>query len=158
MIIGRIEDLARHKDILPAPILRALDALKEINLHEIAPGRYELEGDQMYYLVEDATPRSVNECSAEAHHSYADIQIPVGSRERFGFSLPQAGLVPSEELFPERDIAFYPSPANEFFMDLVPGAYAVFLPGELHRPCVEINDRKTFRKVVVKVHSSLLGL
>ena len=43
-------------------------------------------------------------------------------------------------------------------MDVEPGAYVVFLPAELHRPCVLINNKTEFRKVVIKVHSSLLGL
>ena len=143
---------------MPAAILRALETMKEIDLADIAPGRYELDGERLFYLVEDATPRPVDECSAETHRDYVDIQIPVGARERFGFSLPQDGFAPSEELFPERDIAFYPTPENEFFMDLAPGSYAVFLPGELHRSCVAFAGRKPFRKVVVKLHSCLLGL
>lgn len=82
----------------------------------------------------------------------------MGAREHFGFSLPQPGLVATEKQFEKRDVAFYPTPANEFFMDIDPGSFAVFLPGELHRPCVAIDARTTFRKVVVKVHASLLGL
>jgi biofilm protein TabA len=158
MIIGSLADVGKQKAVLPAAVVRAIEALQKIDLKKQEPGRYELEGDKLFYLVQDATPRSVEESKAEAHKSYADIQIPVSACERYGFSLPQVGLVPSEDKFEASDIAFYPSPVKEFFMDVEPGGFVVFLPDELHRPCVANANKAQFRKAVVKVHKSLLGL
>ncbi len=158
MIIGSLADVGKQKAVLPAAVVRALEALKKIDLLKQEPGRYELEGNKLFYLVQDAVPRSLAEGKAEAHRSYADIQIPVSASERYGFSLPQPNLVASEDKFEASDIAFYPSPVNEFFMDVNPGAYVVFLPDELHRPCIVNQNTAQFRKVVVKVHASLLGL
>lgn len=158
MILGLLSEFPKQKPILPAAIVRALEAFLALDIATKAPGRYELEGDQMFCLVQDAMPRTVAESQSEAHHRYADIQIPVGASERFGFSLPQAGLAPSDDSLEARDLAFYPTPVNEFFMDVEPGSYVIFLPTELHRPCIVIRDKTEFRKVVIKVHSSLLGL
>ena len=72
--------------------------------------------------------------------------------------MPQANLTASEDRLTTADIAFYPPPANEFFMNIEPGAFAIFMPGELHRPCLTIDEKATLRKAVVKVHASLLGL
>lgn len=158
MILGLLADVARQKDVLPAAIARALSAFAAQNIADKAPGRYELEGDQMFCLVQDATPRSVADSQAEAHQRYADIQIPLSASERFGFSLPQTNLAACDDQLESRDLAFYPTPANEFFMDVAPGSFVVFLPTELHRPCVTIGDTTKFRKVVIKVHRDLLGL
>ena len=158
MILGLLSEFSNQKPVLPAAIVRALEGFLAQDIASKGPGRYELEGDQMFCLVQDAMPRTVAESQSEAHHRYADIQIPVGASERFGFSLPQAGLAPCDDRLEARDLAFYPTPANEFFMDVEPGAYVIFLPTELHRPCIVISDKTEFRKVVIKVHSSLLGL
>lgn len=158
MIIGLVSDVAKQKTVLPAAIVRALEALQQQDLAKMEPGRYELEGDKLFYLVQDAMPRLLDGCQTEIHRNYADIQMPITARERFGFSLPQANLPMNDDRLEANDIAFYPTPANEFFMDLDPGSFAVFLPSELHRPCVVIKDQTPFRKVVVKVHVSLLGL
>jgi biofilm protein TabA len=158
MILGLLSDVAKQKQVLPAAVVRAVEALQKLDLRALEPGRYELEGDKLFYLVQDAVPRTLDECKAESHKKYADIQIPVGATERFGFSSRQEGLTASEERFESSDIAFYPAPSQEFFMNVAPGGYVVFLPGELHRPCVAIDNQNTFRKVVVKVHSDLLGL
>ena len=156
MIIASLADVG--KAALPAAVVRALEALQKIDLKKQEPGRYEIEGDKLFYLVQDATPRSLDACKAEAHRNYADIQIPVSACERFGFSLPQRDLAASDDQFQASDIGFYPAPANEFFMDVEPGGFVVFLPDELHRPCVANKNTAPFRKVVVKVHKSLLGL
>ena len=158
MIIGLLSDLEKQQAILPAAVVRALNALKAVDLLKQEPGRYELEGDKLFYLLQEAMPRFLDGCKTEAHREYADIQLPLTACERFGVALPQAGLEPVDDKFESNDIAFYPNPANEFFMDLAPGSFAFFPPAELHRPCVVIDEQKPFRKVVVKVHRSLLGL
>ncbi|MDR3412591.1 MAG: YhcH/YjgK/YiaL family protein [Formivibrio sp.] len=158
MITGLLSDVSKQKALLPAAVVRALEVLQQQDLAGLAPGRYEIEGDKLFYMVQEAMPRALDASKSEAHRTYADIQLPLTARERFGVSLPQAGIVASDDRYEANDIAFYPNPANEFFMDVDPGAYAVFLPGELHRPCVMIKDQTPYRKVVVKVHHSLLGL
>ena len=156
MIIGLLSDITKHKAVLPTVILHALEVLQKLDLTRLDPGRYELEADKLFYLVQDAQPRIFDDSQSEAHRSYADIQIPIGACERFGFSLPEPGLMPTDNQLEENDIAFYPTPSNEFFMDIAPGTFLIFLPGELHRPCLAIDNKNVFRKVVVKVHASLL--
>ena len=158
MIVGRISDVAAQRGILPAAVVRALEALQKVDLAAAAPGRYEIEGDKLFYTVQDADLKTLEESRAEAHRTYADVQIPFGGAERFGFALPQPGLMPSDDQFETKDLAFYPPPAGESFIDAAPGDYLVFLPGELHRPCLAIGEKKTTRKAIVKVHASLLGL
>ena len=158
MIVGRIADVATQKNALPGAIVRALEALQNIDLGKMEPGRYEIEGDKLFYLVQDVELRTMEESRAEAHHQYADIQVPFSTNERYGFALPQPELAPTDDQLESRDLAFYPTPTGENFIDMTPGTYLVFMPGELHRPCLMIKDKATVRKVVVKVHSSLLGL
>ena len=158
MIVGLLADVTKQKSVLPAAIVRAIEALQKLDLSKVEAGRYELEGDQLFYLIQDVETRSFDESKSEVHHHYADIQIPLTGAERYGFSLPQANLTATEDRLATADIAFYPTPANEFFMDIEPGAFAVFMPQELHRPCLAINEKAKIRKAVVKVHASLLGL
>ena len=124
----------------------------------LAPGRIELEGDKLFYMVQDVELRTMEESRVEAHRLYADIQIPLSGCERYGFALPQPDLAPSDDQLEAKDLAFYPTPAGECFLDVAPGTYLVFLPTELHRPCLAIKDKATIRKAVVKVHASLLGM
>jgi biofilm protein TabA len=157
MMAGRISDLATQRGVLPGAIVRALEALRRADLGALAPGRYEIEGDRLFYLVQDVDLRTMEESRLEAHRKYADIQIPVSAAERYGFAW-QPDLAPSDDQFEANDLAFYPAPARENFIDAVPGTYLVFLPEELHRPCLAIEGPERIRKAVVKVHASLLGM
>ena len=127
MIVGRIADVAKQKNTLPAAIVRALEALQNVDLGKLEPGRYEIEGDKLFYLVQDVELRTLEESRAEAHHQYADIQIPFSTNERYGFALPQ-DLAPSDDQLKEKDLAFYPTPVGESFIDTAPGTYLVFMP------------------------------
>lgn len=158
MITGYLSDVSRQKSLLPAAVVRALEVLQQQDLASLEPGRYEIDGDKLFYMVQETTLRPLEASRSEAHRNYADIQIPLNTRERYGVSLPQPGLVVTEDNLEARDVAYYATPANEYFMDLDPGAYAVFMPGELHRPCVASHEATALRKVVVKIHHTLLGI
>lgn len=158
MITGFLSDVSRQKNLLPAAVVKALETLQQQDLAKLAVGRYEIAGDQLFYMIQETTLRPLESSRSEAHSNYADIQIPLTARERYGVSLPQPGLAVTEDLLEARDVAYYATPANEYFMDLDPGSFAVFFPEELHRPCVAMGEPATFRKVVVKIHRNLLGI
>lgn len=160
MLIGHLSDLDRHEKILPGAVFRALKTVRSID-PKAAAGRFPLEGERLYYTLEEQPMRTEKECRPEAHTFYADIHLPLNTRERFGFALPQPDLPIVEDLTESRDIAFYATPSNETFVIAEPGTYLLFLPGELHRPCLAASNPATeriIRKIVVKIHASLLGL
>ena len=158
MIVGQLSAVSTQKSALPDAVVRALDAVAKLDLEKIAVGRYALEGDQLYYMIQEVETRSFEESRPEAHERYADIQIPLSGAERYGYALPQPGLPTSEDRLEANDIAFYAQPANESFIDVAPGAYVVFLPQELHRPCLAIGAKGKLRKLVIKIHRNLLGI
>jgi len=158
MILGLLSKAGEQHAVLPAAVVRALEALQKLDLAALPAGRHEVEGDQLFFLIQDVELRSFAASRPEAHVNYVDVQIPLTGAERYGYALPQTGLATTEDRLQANDVAFYAAPANEFFMDLAVGSYAVFLPGELHRPCLAIGDVKTIRKAVVKIHRDLLGL
>lgn len=158
MIVAQLSDLCTQKPVLPAAVVRALDAVRKVDLENTAAGRYAIEGDQLYYMIQEVETRSFEESRPEAHERYADIQIPLSGTERYGYALPQPGLAASEDRLEANDIAFYPVPEHESFIDVRPGTFVVFLPRELHRPCLAIGAKGKLRKLVIKIHRSLLGI
>ncbi len=158
MIVAQMSEVSRQRTVLPEAIVRAIEALQKLDLDILPVGRYELEGDKLFFMIQEIQLRSFEESRTEVHHRFADVQIPLSVAERFGFSMPQADLVASEDRLEANDVAFYPSPTDESFVDIHPGSFVVFLPGELHRPCLAVKGKGRIRKAVIKVHASLLGL
>ena len=62
-----------------------------------------------------------------------------------------------EDLVEARDLLFYTGMENESTLTMTPGSFAVFLPSDVHRPGVALDEPKKVRKVVVKVRVSLLA-
>ena len=65
--------------------------------------------------------------------------------------------VVAEDLLAERDLLFYAGVENESMLTMTPGSFAVFLPSDVHRPGVALDEPTKVRKVVVKVRLSLLA-
>lgn len=158
MIVGRLSEISVEKKVLPAAVVRGVEALLKMEPEAIDAGRYEVEGGQLFVLIQDVDSRTFEESRPEAHCKFADVQIPLSASERYGFSFPQPGLACTEDRLEANDVAFYERPSREFFMDIDPGSYVVFMPGELHRPCLTISEKTRIRKAVIKIHRDLLGL
>jgi len=156
MIIGLLSDIAQQRNILPKAIFDALTQVIQQHPESLPAGRYALDNEKMFFMVQEPVLRTMATSRSEAHHDYLDIQIPLTAGERYGMSLPEAGLAATEDLLAQKDIAYYQTPAREFFADIFPGSYVVFFPHELHRPCVAIDECITIRKLVVKIHKDLL--
>lgn len=158
MIVGRLSEISAEKNVLPVALVRGIEALLKMEASTMAAGRYEVEGGQLFILIQDVDSRTFDESRPEAHGKFADVQIPLSASERYGFSFAQPGLACTEDRLEANDVAFYDRPSREFFMDLHLGDYVVFLPGELHRPCLSIGEKVKIRKAVIKIHRDLLGL
>lgn len=158
MFIGTLAHWAEHKKVLPAAIVKAVDAVRSQNISTLAAGRYEIDGSQMFFMVQEMNSRRLEDTRSEAHQQYADVQIVLNGPERYGVAPPDAALVATEDRLDEKDIAFYPDPANESFVDMGSDMFAVFYPGEFHRPACSVSQTVALRKIVIKVHRSLLGL
>ena len=158
MIVGLLSEVSAEKNVLPAALARGIEALMKLDPSRIDAGRYEVEGDKLFVLIQDVDSRTFEESRTEAHSKFADVQIPLSAAERYGFSVPQPGLPLVEDRLEANDVAFYDNPSREFFMDIDPGTYVVFLPNELHRPCLTITEKTRIRKAVIKIHRDLLGL
>ena len=126
----------------PKAIVRALDFLKNTDLKALPGGRHAIEGDMMYANVDDVETKLFETTKPESHRNYVDIQFMVDG-----------------ESYPDRDCYFYPNEAvDEGQIHCPEGYYTVFFPSDIHRPLLAVNDKPIkIRKVVVKVHVSLLG-
>ncbi|WP_172203417.1 YhcH/YjgK/YiaL family protein [Niveibacterium sp. COAC-50] len=158
MFLSDLSSWRKRAAVLPAAIVRAFEALERRDLDALEPGRYPLDEEGMFLLIQQVTTQAEAATRPEAHRDHTDIQLVLSGLERFGIAPPDPALQPVQEMFEARDIAFYPTPRHEWFVDLAPGQFAIFYPGDLHRPCVAAGEAAPVRKAVVKLHRRLLGL
>lgn len=149
MFIGRISDLSVALACLPSALAAAFKECLAQDLKNLPAGKYDLKAGG-FFLVQDAKTKPFVETRPEAHRAMIDIQYLVAGRERFGMAHADANLKPVEDMLDEKDLAFYPAPRGEFFVEAEAGDFLVFFPGEIHRPMGCVTEPQDIRKIVVK--------
>jgi len=146
MILGTIENwrgYAWDNDRFRAGLayLEALDP-------RIEDGKYAIDGENVFCMVEtyETTPLEGHEF--EAHREHADIQCLIEGEESI-FWAPTPGLTVTKPYEP--DIEFYGLTPNPTELVLKPGRFCVLWPQDAHAPCVAHGKVCRARKAVVKV-------
>jgi YhcH/YjgK/YiaL family protein len=129
---------------------RAFEYLASADLAALPLGRTDIEGDDVYVLISEAETRPPGQVQFEAHRRYIDIQLVVRGQEAIGVA-PLAGLVVTEPYDAAKDIGFFAVPRQSVTLELRAGDFAVFAPGDAHRPSLHLDGPHVSRKAVVKV-------
>ncbi|MFO7692083.1 MAG: YhcH/YjgK/YiaL family protein [Vicinamibacterales bacterium] len=129
---------------------RVFEYLARTDLAALPLGRTEIEGDEVYVLLSEAETRPPEQVQFETHRRYIDIQMVVRGQESIGVA-PLAGLVTTEPYDAARDIEFFAVPPQSQTLALGAGDFAVFAPGDGHRPSLNLDGPHVSRKAVVKV-------
>ncbi|EHG7890207.1 MULTISPECIES: N-acetylneuraminate anomerase [Citrobacter] len=138
------------------PVLQqALTLAVAANPQEKTPGRYELQGDNIFMNVMQFATQSPEQKKAELHREYIDIQVLLSGEERILFGMTDSARQ-CEEMHVEDDYQLCSQIADEQAMVLKPGRFVIFMPGEPHKPGCVVKAPMDIKKVVIKVRASLL--
>ena|ERR1700754_1241661 len=150
MITSTLSQLHWHKVISPN-FEKAIQYTLSTDFTSMTTGKYQIDGDDIFAIVNEYTTKPLSECNSESHRDYADIQIIISGAERFGYTplLDQPATVPYD---PERDVALYDIPEEELnYITLRAGQFIIFFPTDIHQPEVFLHQPDVVKKVVVKV-------
>ena len=147
MILDTIENADQYK-LLGNRMATALDYMKTADLSTIDPGKYEIEGSDIFALVQDYDTKNRLECKLESHRKYIDIQYLLKGIEFVGHTLLN-NQKPVKEYSAEDDYMLFSEESS--FFELKPGMFAIFHPSDLHMPSVYEKNPEKVRKVVIKV-------
>lgn len=118
---------------------------------ETPDGRYEIEGDRLFALVQTLTTTPTAEKRFEAHRRYIDIQyLHAGDEVLFHAPAERLGDV-VDPYNPEKDIGFYRDPAVVSPTRLCGGEFVIYFPHDAHKPACTLGPPATVRKVILKV-------
>ena len=147
MILDRLENAHLYEN-LSASFRAGLEFLRRPDLPELAVGKYPIQGEAVFAVVQEYTAKPVEEGKYEAHRKYADIQYIVGGRELIGCTNVD-GLEPLDDYDEERDIQFFAGTGDLFKIEA--GMFAVFFPHDAHMPSLAVQAGEQVMKVVIKV-------
>ena len=146
MVVDILEN-ARLYAPLGDRISKALEHVASTNFRDAPIGRYDLDGDRTYVLVQDYTPKPEREGRWERHRRYIDLQVLVSGTERIGYA-PVASL-DSGPYDAEKDVALLTGRGS--FVTLSGGQFMLLWPDDAHLPGIAADTPGPVRKVVVKI-------
>ncbi len=117
---------------------------------EMPDGRYEIDGSDVFALVQSYDTTEPAEKKYESHRSYIDIQY-VAEGSEVTYYAPVNRLQPVTDYHAEKDYQLHADPVEATRLQLTAGSFALFYPQDGHKPgCV--NGRVCrIKKVVIKV-------
>lgn len=149
MIFDSVKNAGRYA-CMSENFRRAFDYLLNTDLSKVPAGRYEIDGDNVYIMVQDAALKPWNEGRWEAHKVYADIQLVIEGYECIGYACAEDAPI-AMAYAPENDLLFYEEMEGNGAI-VHAGEMMVLFPSDAHRPCMQPAEGvKAVRKAVVKV-------
>lgn len=148
MIAGELKGFGRQ---LPASkgLQKALEFLRRPGTAALADGRYEIDGDAVYALVQRYETEESGAPKFEAHRKYADVQYIAAGEELVGWA-PLEAMVLAEPYDPAKDVCFGRAAAWTP-LRLGEGMFAVLWPEDAHAPRLAAGKPCRVTKIVVKV-------
>jgi len=145
MIYDNIENASRYTS-LGELLAKGLKTIPNYLGRE--PGRYEIDGDDIFLLVQHYDSVPAEHKKWETHRRYIDIQFIESGCELIGFGEMSAMTVDTP-YNSEGDGELYTG--NGVMLPMPSGSIAVFYPGEPHMPGVAVDAPEPVKKIIVKV-------
>lgn len=145
LIIDKLTNAKIYYGLHPR-LQKGLQFLQENDLAAMKPGKYEIEGDKVFVLIQEYETKLEEEGGFESHYQYTDIQYMVQGEEQMGYN--NIGNVKLAEEIKENDIMFYEGKGD---LVLVPaGSFAIFQPQDAHMPAICVEQPKFIKKALIK--------
>ncbi|MEN6296343.1 MAG: YhcH/YjgK/YiaL family protein [Rectinema sp.] len=142
--LSRYRGLSRNLDV-------AFDWLNEGAWRQLSAGKYPIQDDDVFALVQEYVTKEQSACRFESHRKYIDIQMLISGEEIIeALSLDSLKVVEPYK----SDIEFFALPEDKkaHALSMSPGQIAIFFPEDAHRPCMKVGDSaESVKKIVVKV-------
>ncbi len=145
-VLCRLEDADAAAKLHPR-FAKAFEFLKRKDLATLALGKYPIDGENVYAMVQECQLKNAGaKQRAEFHRRYLDIQMPLSCDEVFGLPVNTADGTGFDE---QKDFKLFDADCP--LVTVKPGEFVILAPGVAHAPCLTRGFRRTIRKVVVKV-------
>ncbi|MEP7134735.1 MAG: YhcH/YjgK/YiaL family protein [Chloroflexota bacterium] len=146
MIIDRIVNAQLYYTV-HARFKQAFDYIDQMDVNAIPVGRYEIDGDKLFALVQEYNTKLKEQGFWEAHRRYIDLQYIVQGVERLGHA--NLSRLQQGEYDTTKD--FLPLFGDGDSVTLHSGSFVLLMPEDAHMPGMAIGSPAPVRKIVVKI-------
>ncbi len=152
MILGNINKINQQElQLFSEQIKKAINSLKETDFSKLEDGKHELDGENMFIVLQSYKTVPKSEKKAEKHEKYIDIQFMIKGKETIGHGFINPENKTMQEYDKEIDAELYTEIKNETDMVMTQGTFTILFPSDIHRPGCHLKTETEVRKAVVKI-------
>lgn len=129
-------------------INKAFAYLKQTDFSKMELGKYEIDGENIFALVNEYNTKDESEGKLEAHKKYIDVQFVAEGEELMGYA-PLENQTVIDEYNEQNDITFFSG--DKSFTLVEKGMFAIFFPTDVHLPGIKVSQKTYVKKIVIKV-------
>ncbi len=149
MIIDKLSNIQLYYG-LNKKIQSAFDFLQKNGTADLEDGKYVIDGDEVFALVQSYDTKPEIEGKWEAHRKYIDIQYIINGCEYIGWAdLDQLKVT---ELYNDKnDVLFLEG--KGVFLKADPGTFLLFTSQDAHMPGIMADRLMQVKKIVIKIRA-----
>lgn len=129
-------------------VARALKYLRDEDIAAKDPGRYDLDGDRLFLMVQEYDTRKRDGGVWEAHRKYIDLQFVISGAELMGRA-NLTSLSPHKTYDSDLDVELLDGDGD--FVTVPADTFVLFYPQDAHMPCIAVKQTAPVRKAVFKI-------
>lgn len=149
MIFDILDNSGLYESLIPG-MREGIEYIRKFLQNPVPDGKYQIDGDDVYALVQTFDPLSVDEAKWEAHKRYLDIQFLVSGQELMYYEHVDR-LTPTTPYIEETDKINFAGDGG-IALNMWPGTYAIFFPEDAHKPKCGWGEPGEIKKVVIKIN------
>lgn len=148
MIIGKLKNIARYKGI-SKNIDTAIDYVLNNDILALAPGKYQIDGDNVILNRDTYVAKPLEDCFFENHEKYLDLQIVLKGQEYFAYTdISNPTLKETSPYNDAKDVRKFQAQQGVFF--ILEEGFAIVYPEDVHLAKCDVNGG-TVEKAVIKI-------
>ena len=143
-----VSELSRQYQLNKTHWDEAFVFLRNQDLQTLPPGRYPIEGDQVFAIVTQNPTKDLDSTLWESHRDYIDVHYVAAGEEIIGVS-PSGNLTITRAYDAAKDVVNYSG--NGEMYPAKPGTFFIFFPSDAHRPAISPGGHAADKKIVIKI-------
>ncbi len=133
MILDSLKNKAQYAALHPR-FQQVFDFIDNNDVASLPCGRHDIDGDNIFVVVQEWDLRELKEARLELHRKYIDIQLLLcGPNEVFGWSEKKDCLTPEADFDEAKDIQFF-TDTPQCFYTVGEGQFTILFPEDGHAP------------------------
>jgi YhcH/YjgK/YiaL family protein len=146
MIIDRLKNASLYFGMSEG-IETAFSYLQSSDMSNVKSGRYEIDGSNIYAVVQKYETKHREDGLWEAHRQYIDVQYIIKGIELIGYA--NIENLEMEEYDDVKDRLTLKGDGDFFVVRA--GTFVIFTPQDAHMPGLTVNTPRIIEKIVLKV-------